>query len=52
MKQTNAGGNFEVFTFYYIFFFKKTYFKISAKCDQQNMILTHQIFCVLNPWSL
>ena len=25
---------------------------MSAKCDQQSMILTYQIFCVLNPWSL
>ena len=25
---------------------------MSAKCAQQNMILTYQIFCVLNPWSL
>ena len=25
---------------------------MSAKCAQQIMILTYQIFCVLNPWSL
>ena len=25
---------------------------MSAKCAQQGMILTYQIFCVLNPWSL
>ena len=25
---------------------------MSAKCAQQSMILTYQIFCVLNPWSL
>ena len=25
---------------------------MSAKCAQQNMILTYQIFCFLNPWSL
>ena len=35
-----------------MFSFKKAYFEISAKCAQQNMILTYQIFCVLNPWSL
>ena len=26
--------------------------KMSAKCAQQSVILTYQIFCVLNPWSL
>ena len=25
---------------------------MSSKCAQQSMILTYQIFCVLNPWSL
>ena len=25
---------------------------MSAKCAQQSMILTYQIFCILNPWSL
>ena len=25
---------------------------MSAKCAQQSMILTYQILCVLNPWSL
>ena len=25
---------------------------MSAKCAQQIMFLTYQIFCVLNPWSL
>ena len=25
---------------------------MSANCAQQSMILTYQIFCVLNPWSL
>ena len=25
---------------------------MSAKCDQQSIILTYQIFCALNPWSL
>ena len=25
---------------------------MSAKCAQQSMILTYQIFCALNPWSL
>ena len=25
---------------------------MSAKYAQQSMILTYQIFCVLNPWSL
>ena len=25
---------------------------MSAKCDQQSMILTYEIFHVLNPWSL
>ena len=25
---------------------------MSAKCGQQSMILTYQIFCVLNPWLL
>ena len=25
---------------------------MSAKCAQQSRILTYQIFCVVNPWSL
>ena len=56
MKQTDAGGaegcNFEVITFDYIypFFFKKHALKMSTKCAQQSMILTYQIFCVLNPY--
>ena len=25
---------------------------MSAKCAQQNIIVTYQVFCVLNPWSL
>ena len=33
----------------YIHFFKKPYFK---NCLQQSIILTYQVFCVLNPWSL
>ena len=42
-----------VITFDYIYpFFLKTYFKMSAKCAEQSMILTYQIFCVLNPCSL
>ena len=36
----------------YIHFFKKHTSKMSAKCAQQSMILTYQIFCVLNPLSL
>ena len=44
------GFKFEVITFDYMYFLlKKIHFKISAKCAQQNMILTYQIFCVLNP---
>ena len=40
------GCNFEIITFDYIYpFFKK----MSAKCAQQSMTLTYQIFCVLNP---
>ena len=56
MKQTDVGGaegcNFEVITFAYIypFFFKKKHtLKMSAKCAQQGIILTYQIFWVLNP---
>ena len=53
MKQTDLRGgcNFEVITFDYmsIFLKKKRTFKMSAKCAQQNMVLTYQIFCVLNP---
>ena len=33
----------------YIHFFKKHASKMSTKCPQQSMILTYQIFCVLNP---
>ena len=25
---------------------------MSAKCAQQSIILTYQIFCIINPWSL
>ena len=54
MKQTDVGGtegcNFEVIAFAYIYpFFKKNNFKMSAKCAQQSIILTYQIFWVLNP---
>ena len=47
------GCNFEVITFAYIYPFfnkKKHTLKMSAKCAQQSMILTYQIFCVLNPY--
>ena len=33
----------------HIHFFKKHTSKLSANCAQQSMILTYQIFCVLNP---
>ena len=54
MKQTEVGEgcNFEVITFDYIypFFFKKKHtLKMLARCAQQSMILTYQIFYVLNP---
>ena len=54
MKQTDRGCNFEVITFDYLYpyFFKKDTLKSQQKCAQQSMILTYQIFCVLNPWSL
>ena len=42
-KTCGEGCNFEIITFDYI------YPKMSAKCAQQSMILTHQIFYVLNP---
>ena len=46
-----GGCNFEVITFDYIypFFLEKHTLKMSAKCAQQSMILTHEIFRVLNP---
>ena len=37
----------------YIHFFKKKHtLEMLAKCLQQSIILTYQVFCVLNPWSL
>ena len=56
MKQTDVGGgcNFKVITFDYIylFFLKKNSLKMSAKCAQQCMVLTHHTFCVQNLLSL
>ena len=51
MKQIDVGRDyFQIITFDYIYpFFKKHTSKMSAKCAQQSMILTYQIFCVLNP---
>ena len=44
------GCDFEAITFDYIYpFFLKKKTTLSAKYTQQNMILTYQIFCVLNP---
>ena len=54
MKQTDVweGCNFEVITFDYIYPFlkkkKKILKKLLAKCAQESMIVTYQIFCVLN----
>ena len=40
-------------TAYILFFLKKKHtLKMLAKCLQQSIILTYQVFCVLNPWSL
>ena len=57
VKQTDMGEecNFEVNYFLlHISILLKTFIlkKMSAKYAQQSMILTYQIFCVLNPWSL
>ena len=47
------GCDFEAITFDYIYpFFLKKKPHFQQIYTQQNMILTYQTFCVLNPWSL
>ena len=58
MKQTDVCvGGVQFWSNYFslhisIFAKKKHTLKMSAKFAQQSMILTYQIFCVPNPWSL